>query len=427
MRSKTTARRLRASAAGHFVSWATLLPGLVLAAPSAHAAPDVAVVKTVDNPAPVGNEPVEFTIQVTNVGDETAHEVVVSEQLPSELAIPPGMAAFPSIGSFDAATGEWTVGELAAGDTATLIVPAVVTAAERPACIVNAAAASAREDVNGDNDAARAVIRRDDLEHCVDLEVDYTIVTRGLFPSCDAQEPYWGFVNVINRGPDAARNVTVALSQMPVVAPNLRFTSAMCSGMPGSPCLVPMIESGASVSLAFRSDDFRSYAPTQQTFSFWATTSDKDYEPDNDSARISELSGGFSSCEVPTPDFGVPALFSGGGCFIATAAYGSPLDRRIDILRRLRDHHLLTNAPGRAFVEFYYAHSPPIADYIAERDWLRALVRGGLWPLVFALERPVAASSLAALGLLLVSVAGHGLRGASRRTILRRAFGWRLH
>ena len=74
-------------------------------------------------------------------------------------------------------------------------------------------------------------------------------------------------------------------------------------------------------------------------------------------------------------------------CFIATAAYGTPAAQEIDILRGFRDEVLLECGPGRAFVDFYYANSPPVADFIAEREWLRAVVREGfIDPTVWLLE-----------------------------------------
>ena len=74
--------------------------------------------------------------------------------------------------------------------------------------------------------------------------------------------------------------------------------------------------------------------------------------------------------------------FSLGCMIIATAAFGSPLEPHVRLLREFRDHCLLTNAPGRSFVRLYYRHSPPIADLIAGQPVLRAAVRLGLLPLV---------------------------------------------
>ena len=69
-------------------------------------------------------------------------------------------------------------------------------------------------------------------------------------------------------------------------------------------------------------------------------------------------------------------------CFIATAAFGTELEGRIEVLRDFRDKYLLTNQAGKAFVTAYYENSPPLAACIAERGWLRGLVRVLLLPVV---------------------------------------------
>ncbi|NLO38709.1 MAG: type II secretion system protein [Ruminiclostridium sp.] len=69
-------------------------------------------------------------------------------------------------------------------------------------------------------------------------------------------------------------------------------------------------------------------------------------------------------------------------CFIATAAYDSPDDTSVMLLRRFRDEVLLTNAVGRTFVDFYYRVSPPIAEYISQSELLKYIVRAFLTPIV---------------------------------------------
>jgi len=69
-------------------------------------------------------------------------------------------------------------------------------------------------------------------------------------------------------------------------------------------------------------------------------------------------------------------------CFIATAAYGTPMAKEVEILREFRDKYLMTNPVGKALVEFYYWMSPPIAEFITQHPSLKPIVRAGLLPVV---------------------------------------------
>ena len=94
-----------------------------------------------------------------------------------------------------------------------------------------------------------------------------------------------------------------------------------------------------------------------------------------------------------------PASAAGSdGCFIATAAYGSALHPHVSTLRRFRDRHLLTSAPGRAFVRLYYAYSPALAQAIEEYPLLGAAVRALLFPVVFVVSLPWTSLLLALVG-----------------------------
>jgi len=93
---------------------------------------------------------------------------------------------------------------------------------------------------------------------------------------------------------------------------------------------------------------------------------------------------GFSN-EESTDDFEdsiTTSPVSGGGCFIATAVYGSPMSSKVKILCQFRDRCLLTNSIGRDIVDAYYKFSPPVADYLHKHPFARAIVRYALVPII---------------------------------------------
>ncbi len=73
-------------------------------------------------------------------------------------------------------------------------------------------------------------------------------------------------------------------------------------------------------------------------------------------------------------------------CFIATAAFGSPLAEEVVVLSKFRDRYLVTNALGRSFVSAYYRFGPDAAEFIKDRPVLKTVVRGGLRVLVAAVK-----------------------------------------
>ncbi|MGD2245603.1 MAG: hypothetical protein PVI11_03550, partial [Candidatus Aminicenantes bacterium] len=72
----------------------------------------------------------------------------------------------------------------------------------------------------------------------------------------------------------------------------------------------------------------------------------------------------------------------GGGCFVATAAYGSPLHPFVKVLREFRDKYLMPGSLSRKFVNLYYKYSPFASDLIAKYRPLKVVVRVHLLPVI---------------------------------------------
>ena len=104
------------------------------------------------------------------------------------------------------------------------------------------------------------------------------------------------------------------------------------------------------------------------------------------SVTFSELTRGAlfaistESTDVPVDDEGGGG---GGVCFIATAAYGTPMAHEVDVLREFRDRYLLNSAIGSVFVDGYYRLSPHAADTISKSEALRVAARIVLTPVIW--------------------------------------------
>jgi hypothetical protein len=106
-----------------------------------------------------------------------------------------------------------------------------------------------------------------------------------------------------------------------------------------------------------------------------------------------------------------------GGCFIATAAFGFYSAPQVQALRLFRDRYLMTSAPGRAFVSWYYRVGPHGAHYLKQHPWLKAPARLLLLPLVLTSMFLVYLSPLGKLACLLgIVVTAHLTRRKRQRT-----------
>ena len=79
----------------------------------------------------------------------------------------------------------------------------------------------------------------------------------------------------------------------------------------------------------------------------------------------------------------------GGGCLIATAAFGSEMAPQVQFLREIRDNTVLQTESGSAFMtgfnQFYYSFSPAVADYERENPAFKETVKFALTPMLASL------------------------------------------
>ena len=80
----------------------------------------------------------------------------------------------------------------------------------------------------------------------------------------------------------------------------------------------------------------------------------------------------------------------GGGCLIATAAYGTELAPQVQFLREIRDNTVMSTSSGMSFMtgfnQLYYSFSPTIADMERENPMFQEVVRAFITPMISSLS-----------------------------------------
>jgi uncharacterized repeat protein (TIGR01451 family) len=167
-------------------------------------AADLSLTKTVTDEPDHAGEDATFRVSVTNSGPDTAEDVVVLEDLGTGLDF---VSATPGAGTFDPATGRWSVGDLAPSQTVHLDVVATVTAlsaTNRAEIVASGAADPDSTPANGstdeDDDATATVT--------VDPAADVSLTkTRSAGPDANAETTFE--LTVTNDGPSTATGVVV--------------------------------------------------------------------------------------------------------------------------------------------------------------------------------------------------------------------------
>lgn len=87
----------------------------------------------------------------------------------------------------------------------------------------------------------------------------------------------------------------------------------------------------------------------------------------------SSSSSSYRPSSSPSSSYSSPS--SSGGCYVATAVYGSYDCPEVWLLRRYRDYYLDKNFFGRLFIKIYYAISPTLVKWFGKSKWFKKLIK----------------------------------------------------
>ena len=210
---------------------------------------DVSVSKIVDVAAPAIGSNVTFSVGVANSGPDTALGVRVVDPLPGGLVF---VSATPSVGTYDDATGVWTVGDLLPGDIATLTVTATVTATT-PVTNTATATSTGPPDVVPDNNTASTTVTPLLARVTVTKTVDNTAPVVGGMVTFT--------ITVVNAGPGGAGDVVVTDTMPDGLTPTAATAPCVITGQQVQ-CVLGAVPAGTTITLQFQTQVVRTGAFT---------------------------------------------------------------------------------------------------------------------------------------------------------------------
>ena len=171
---------------------------------------DVSLTKDIDVSRPIFGQSIRYTVQVNNAGPDDATNLTVKDELPTGLTF---SGASADSGSYNVNAGEWNVGSLASGGTATLTIDAIVNTIEPT---TNIAEVKSVDQFDSDSTPGNSDPTEDDYDSAYfELATADLSVTKEVDnPKPNVGERVHFTITVTNGGQDPATGVTL-LDQLP--------------------------------------------------------------------------------------------------------------------------------------------------------------------------------------------------------------------